>query len=270
MDRKTRVVRVRFIGPYGAEIFVPVEGASPRALNQRILEAQRTYGGVGWHTGEPPAGGFQFSMEDEAEFDWRILGARAGTATIDGTLRHGVWRAGKFYERRHIPAEPRKCLPEVVRYSRHARQSEHGPHVEESGKFRYIALAVFRPDRRPRPEVHIPPDERRPREQAPAGPPAASPEPTAPAPPDQLHVDPATRVGAMMAYLRRAWRDIPQETGVTLSGRTANLREHVLARGAKIQEDPAELAAVVEAIAAALPSQPFDLAAEVESLRRAA
>lgn len=136
---------LRFHTPLGAEVWVPVAGESPQALSQAVLEMQRTLGELGWRGTTPPAGGFRFSLANEPDFDWRLLGGRRGTCTVDGEEREGVWHAGQFYTRREFEPNPRMKLGAAVKYSRGARHTDPPEVVEEGdGTFRYVTLAVFR------------------------------------------------------------------------------------------------------------------------------
>jgi len=45
---------------------------------------------MGWRSGDVPAGGFRFPLANEAYFDWRLIGGRRGSCTVDGEEREGV------------------------------------------------------------------------------------------------------------------------------------------------------------------------------------
>jgi hypothetical protein len=122
---------VRFFNDLGAEVFVPVSGETPGQVRQAVLRTLREYGRMGWRSGEVPPGGFRFPLANEPDFDWHLIGGRRGTCTVDGEEREGVWYAGHFYTRR-----------EVV--------------DEGDGSFRYVALATFRGEARPREEYRTP------------------------------------------------------------------------------------------------------------------
>lgn len=151
------MVEVRFTTELGAEVLVPVEGTTPSALRQAVLDAQRTFGGIGWRSCPVPPRGFRFPLANEPDFDWRLLGARRGTGTIDGEERDGVWYCGQFYTRRALDPNPRMKLERAIKYSRGAKGTDPEENVEgEDGSFRYVTLAVFRGEVRRREEYAIP------------------------------------------------------------------------------------------------------------------
>jgi DdrB-like protein len=152
-----KMATIRFTTELHAEVFVPVSGDSPRALRYAVLGALRAFGHMGWRSGEVPRGGFRFPLANEPDFDWRLIGARRGTCTIDGEKRAGVWHAGLFYTRRELPVQERKKLERAVKYSRGARSTDAPEVVEDGGgDFRYVTLAVFRGDGRRRDEYALP------------------------------------------------------------------------------------------------------------------
>jgi hypothetical protein len=151
------MVEVRFTTELGAEVLVPIEGTTPSALRQAVLDAQRTFGGIGWRSCPVPPRGFRFPLANEPDFDWRLIGARRGTGTIDGKERDGVWYCGQFYTRRALDPNPRMKLERAIKFSRGAKGTDPAEIVEgEDGSFRYVTLAVFRGEGRRREEYAIP------------------------------------------------------------------------------------------------------------------
>ena len=149
---------VRFFTELDAEILVPVGGDSPEELRQAVLRAQRAFGPLGWRCSPLPPGGFTFPLANEPDFDWRLLGARRGTYTVEGEDRDGVWYAGQFYTRRALDPNPRMKLGRAIKYSRGARSTDPAGLVEgeEGSAFRYVTLAVFRGEGRRREEYAVP------------------------------------------------------------------------------------------------------------------
>ena len=152
------MVMIRFVNELGAEVLIPVKGDSANQVRQAVLRTLREYGGMGWRSGEVPRGGFRFPLANEADFDWRLIGGRRGTCTVDGEERQGVWYAGHFYTRRDLEPNPRMKLAAAVKYSRGAKNTDPPEIVEEGdGSFRYVTLAVFRGEGRRREEYAVPP-----------------------------------------------------------------------------------------------------------------
>ncbi len=148
---------VRFLTDLGADVLVPVKGDNAVQVKQAVLRALREFGRLGWRSGDPPRGGFRFSLANEPDFDWRLVGARRGTVTVNSEERQGVWHAGYFYTRRELEANPRMNLGAAVKYSRGAKNTDPADLVEEGeGAFRYVTLAVFRGEGRRREEYAIP------------------------------------------------------------------------------------------------------------------
>lgn len=138
---------IRFVTDLNVEVHVPVEvgSADPRDVERAVLNAQREYGKRGWTPGEIPAGGYQFPLANEEDFDWSLIGARKGTFTKDGEELDGVWYRNQFYTRRHLAAT-KKIKSEAVKYSRGAKPTD-PPHLvegDESSSFQYVTLAFFR------------------------------------------------------------------------------------------------------------------------------
>ncbi len=148
---------VRFVNELGAEVLVPVKGENAAQVKQAVLRALREFGRLGWRSGDPPRGGFRFSLANESDFDWRLVGGRRGTITVSGEERQGIWHGGYFYTRRELEANPRMNLGAAVKYSRGAKNTDPADIVEEGeGAFRYVTLAVFRGDGRRREEYAVP------------------------------------------------------------------------------------------------------------------
>ena len=151
---------IRFVTELGVEVFVPIDGSGAREIRRAVFRALREYGGIGWRAISIPPGGLRFPLASEADFDWRLLGARRGTCTIENEEREGVWHAGQFYTRREFEANPRMKLGHAVKYSRGAKNGDPPEVVEEGdGSFKYVTLAVFRGDGKRREEYAVPAQE---------------------------------------------------------------------------------------------------------------
>ncbi len=152
------MARVRFFTELDAEVLIPVGGDTPEELRQAVLRAQRAFGQLGWRSASLPPGGFHFALANEPDFDWRLLGARRGTCTVDGQERDGVWYAGQFYTRRALDPNPRMKLGRAIKYSRGARSTDPAEMVEgeEGSAFRYVTLAVFRGEGKRREQYAVP------------------------------------------------------------------------------------------------------------------
>src|SRR5215216_1527735 len=124
IDQEVHMAAIRFITDLNAEVFVSVDADSARDLRRAVLQALRAFGQIGWRSGNVPPGGFRFTLANEPDFDWRLIGARRGACTIDGEERQGVWYAGQFYSRRELPEQERKHLDRAVKYSRGARSTD--------------------------------------------------------------------------------------------------------------------------------------------------
>jgi len=148
---------VRFINELGAEVLVPVKGDTASQVRKAVLRTLRDYGRMGWRSGDVPPGGFRFPLANEPDFDWRLIGGRRGTCTVEGEEREGVWYAGLFYTRRDLEPNRRMKLAAAVKYSRGAKNTDPAEIVEEGdGSFRYVTLAVFRGEGRRREEYAVP------------------------------------------------------------------------------------------------------------------
>lgn len=148
---------VRFVNELGAEVLIPVNGDTASQVSQAVLRALREYGRMGWRSGDVPRGGFRFPLANEPDFDWRLIGGRRGTCTVDDEERQGVWYAGQFYTRRDLEPNPRMKLAAAVKYSRGAKNTDPAEIVEEGdGSFRYVTLAVFRGEGRRREDYAVP------------------------------------------------------------------------------------------------------------------
>lgn len=135
------MITIEFISDLGHTVTVTVEG------DEAMWAELRTRGAMRWRPAHLPAGGFSFPLENEVDFDWRLIGGRAGE--IEGEA--GVWWCGQFYKRRELAAVDTKKmrLPAAVKYSRGAKPTD-PEHLREKGdaEFEYVTLAVFRGGRR--------------------------------------------------------------------------------------------------------------------------
>ena len=136
------MLQIEFITDLGARVLVSVEN------EQRLLDVQRHYGRLGWTSGEIPAGGYQFPLDNEPDFDWSLLGARKWKSPEGEEL---VIHRGHAYRRRELEAvDSRKMkLPAAIKYSRGAKVSD-PPHIREKadGDIEYVSLAIFRGGKR--------------------------------------------------------------------------------------------------------------------------
>ena len=136
------MLQIEFLTDLGARVLVSVENEG------KLLDVQRHYGRLGWTSGEIPAGGYQFPLENEADFDWSLIGARKWKSPEGEEL---VIHRGHAYRRRELEAvDSRKLkLPAAIKYSRGAKVSD-PPHVREKadGDIEYVSLAIFRGGKR--------------------------------------------------------------------------------------------------------------------------
>ena len=136
------MLQIEFITDLGARVTVNVEHES------RLLDVQRHYGRLGWTSGEIPSGGYQFPIENEADFDWSLIGARKWKSPEGDEL---VIHRGHAYHRRELEAvDSRKLkLPAAIKYSRGAKSTD-PDHIREKsdGEFEYVTLAIFRGGKR--------------------------------------------------------------------------------------------------------------------------
>lgn len=135
-------MQIHFITDLGARVTIEV------ADLKEMHAAQLRYGRLGWYSGDVPAGGFQFPLENEPDFAWALIGGRKFT-TSDG--EEAVYCRGHVYKRRELAAvDSRKLtLPAAVKYSRGAKPTD-PPHLREQGEgeIQYVALAIFRGGKR--------------------------------------------------------------------------------------------------------------------------
>jgi len=104
----------------------------------------RQYGASGWMSGEIPAGGIQLPYAMHDRFDWRLIGARRFTKKIEDGEIEMVEHNGSVYTRRDFPAEPKKKLPAVVKYSRGARPIDENKEGADDAFAQYVTLVVFK------------------------------------------------------------------------------------------------------------------------------
>lgn len=135
------MIRIDFVTDLGAKVAVDVEDET------RLLAVQRQYGRLGWTSGEIPAGGYQFPLDNAEDFDWSLIGARKW---VNPEGEEMIIHKGLAYRRRDLEAvDSRKLtLPKAVKYSRGARGTD-PEHVREvQGEFSYVTLVFFRGGRR--------------------------------------------------------------------------------------------------------------------------
>lgn len=136
------MLHIEFTTDLGARVTVDVD--SP----EQLLDVQRRYGRLGWYSGEVPAGGYQFPLDNEPDFDWTLIGGRK-FSTDDG--EEAVYARGSVWKRRELDAvDTRKLrLPKAVKYSRGARPTD-PEHLREKsdGEIEYVTLAMFRGGKR--------------------------------------------------------------------------------------------------------------------------
>jgi hypothetical protein len=239
------MVQVRFTTELGTEVLVPIEGTTPSALRQAVLDAQREFGGIGWRSCPVPLRGFRFPLASEPDFDWRLLSARRGTGTIDGEVRDGVWYCGQFYTRRALDPNPRMKLERAIKYSRGANGTDPEEIVEgEDGSFRYVTLAIFRGEGRRREEYAIPratraeggrvdrASESRPAEDL----------PPLPSPDDHE---------ALLRYIREVRPRVSHDATIVIADRRHSLKPYARDHWKEIKEDLPIARQVVNAVATA-------------------
>lgn len=136
------MLHIEFTTDLGAKVSVDIDAP------EQLLDAQRRFGRLGWYSGDVPAGGFQFPLDNEADFDWSLLGGRK-FALEDG--EEAVYCRGAVWKRRELSAVDTKKLrlPAAVKYSRGARPTD-PEHLREKsdGEIEYVTLAIFRGGRR--------------------------------------------------------------------------------------------------------------------------
>lgn len=136
------MLHVEFVTDLGAKVTVDVAGP------EQLLDVQRHYGRLGWTSGEVPAGGYLFPLDNKADFDWSLIGARPWT-NPEGEVM--ILHRGHAYRRRELEAvDSRKLkLPKAVKYSRGAKPTD-PEHLREKadGEIEYVTLAIFRGGKR--------------------------------------------------------------------------------------------------------------------------
>lgn len=241
------MAEVRFTTELGVEVLVPVEGSTPHELRQAVLSAQREFGEIGWHSCPIPPRGFRFPLANEPDFDWRLIGARRGTGTVDGEERDGVWYRGQFYTRRALDPNPRMKLERAIKYSRGAKGTDPEEIVEgDEGSFRYVTLAVFRGEGRRREEYAIPRPAR-----TEGGQDAAQALPAAdlPALPAQDDLD------ALLQYIRDVGPRVREDATVVIGRKRHALKQYARDHWSEIKEQLPIARQVADAIAAAVGSR---------------
>ncbi|WP_442780698.1 single-stranded DNA-binding protein [Deinococcus sp. SL84] len=136
------MIHIEFTTDLGAKVTVDVERP------EQVLDIQRHYGRLGWTSGEVPAGGYQFPLDNSDDFDWALIGAREWTSPEGEVM---IMHRGHAYRRRELEAvDSRKLkLPKAVKYSRGAKLTD-PDHIREKGdgEIEYVTLAMFRGGKR--------------------------------------------------------------------------------------------------------------------------
>ncbi len=203
---------VQLLSRMDVPVTFPLLLDSGEDLEASLLRLQRTCGAHGFHPPLPPGGWF-FPLANFEDFDWRLIGARAGTRTFPAAAggteqRAGVWWGNRFYSKRHEQAvrTRSRTMPEAVWFSRASSGSEPpGVAVETSGDQKYVRLVTFKGDGSRKRMFALPPGERA----RPAPAPGPVPQPSASgaagdAPPAGLAAIPRTRANleALLDFIR--------------------------------------------------------------------
>lgn len=108
----------------------------------RYYDALRALGARGMWSGDLPPGGLRLPLASEVDFDWRLVGGRIYTDR-DGDI--ALWARGYSWKRRDLPANEKKGMPAIVKYSRGARPTDDPIVIEgdEGTSFRYVTFATF-------------------------------------------------------------------------------------------------------------------------------
>jgi hypothetical protein len=116
---------------------------SVNVLESELQSTLERYGMRGWYSGELPPGGFVVPYENEADFNWALIGARIFPDKESGELM--VWCRGHTWKRRDLPADTKKKMPPVIKYSRGAKafDPQHLREGDDDG-IQYITLISFR------------------------------------------------------------------------------------------------------------------------------
>jgi hypothetical protein len=148
-----REVTVSFCDPLGVEFSI-------RVPHDRLYDAVRHYGGLGCTSGRIPNGGLRLPLANEADFDWRLLGAeRFVMRDQNGDEMVMVRHRGHVYKRRELEENKKFNLKKVIKYSRGAKSTDPVDvrEGEENGT-QYVTLAVFANDRAPKVEHYAVPN----------------------------------------------------------------------------------------------------------------
>lgn len=128
-------ITIHITDPLGASASVTVDAS-------RYYSTLRALGARGMWSGVIPRGGMRLPLANEVDFDWRLIGGRL-FSDADGNL--AVYARGYVWKRRHLAANEKKNMPEVIKYSRGARPTDDPTIIEgdEGTSFRYVTLATF-------------------------------------------------------------------------------------------------------------------------------
>ena len=131
-------VTLHLTDPLGIQFTVEVP-------EERMYETMRQWGAKGCTSGEIPPGGLRLPMANEADFDWRLIGARKfNLRDNDGTEIPAVYYRGHVYKRRELDENKKFKLKKVIKYSRGAKATDEDRYKEgEEGGTQYVTLIVF-------------------------------------------------------------------------------------------------------------------------------
>lgn len=135
---------ITLYSPEGIPTTIALEGNSAQEIHRSRLAKQREFGALGYtHALLPDS--LVMPLDNHADFDWSMIGAREGTKKFPDGEREGVWWRNDFYSKRDLPANEKKKMAAAVKYSRGGRESD-PEHLKEkgSGEDSYVTLVIFR------------------------------------------------------------------------------------------------------------------------------
>lgn len=132
----------------------PLGHAISVACSEEEIDATiRRYGRRGWCAipdqpgGIIRRGGLRLPYDNEADFDWSLLGGYLFPDQETGETL--LWCRGYVWKRRDLPANTKKSLPPAIKWSRGALPTDPEEIVEDDGSgFKYVTLVVFKGGRR--------------------------------------------------------------------------------------------------------------------------